>query len=109
MLGLLELVRPGVAIAIHLALAPVVFALVAWSYFRARGARDALPTALGWIAMALALDIGVAFARHDLAMLGSLTGTWLPLGLGLLAAWAIGGVVSTMPWPKAPPVERRRA
>lgn len=80
--------------------APAVFAVLAWAYFGARGARAPLPTALGWAAMLLGLDAALALARDQgLARFGQLA-LWAPAVAVFLLAWAVGVVRSTMPWPK---------
>jgi menaquinone-dependent protoporphyrinogen oxidase len=89
----------GTALAVHALAAPAVFAFLARRYFRARGARDALPTALAWTALVGVLDLTVVAAGilHSFAMFGSIIGTWLPFTLIFLATWATGGVVEMMP------------
>jgi menaquinone-dependent protoporphyrinogen oxidase len=101
--GLLWLGPRAVAVAVHAGLAPLIFTLLAVHYFRARGARGPLPTALAWTAMVAALDAAVVAGAvlRDFSMFASVAGTWLPLGLSFLAIWVTGAILSTMPWPKA--------
>jgi menaquinone-dependent protoporphyrinogen oxidase len=100
---LLQASSAGVAALIHLLLVPVIFALIARRYFRARGARDPLPVALTFTAMVVALDLAVVggLFQGSLAMAGSLVAAWLPWLLVLLTTWAVGSLMATMPWPPA--------
>jgi menaquinone-dependent protoporphyrinogen oxidase len=100
--GLLLVVRPGVALAFQLIIAPLAFTEVANRYFQARGARDPLPTALVFAAVVLALDAALAMVagpRITGAIAAIVGGGAL---LGVLATWLTGFVVSTLPWPKPP-------
>lgn len=91
------------ALVIHAVATPMVFGAVAWRYFRERGARDPLPTAITWTALAIGLDVALAAARgHGFALFGNFAMTWLPLTLALLCTWAIGGLASTLPWSTPP-------
>lgn len=98
--GLLLLVRPGVALAFQLLIAPLAFTEVANRYFRARGARDPLPTAAVFAAVIAVLDatlvlvIGTPIRGPILA---TIAGGAL---LGVLATWVTGFLLSTLPWPK---------
>ena len=86
----------------HAIAVPVVFAAVAWHYFEPRGAREPLATAV-WFAITFAvldLVIVAGLAQRSLAIPRSMVGFWLPLLLILFVTWVIGGVRSTMPWPK---------
>jgi hypothetical protein len=48
------------------------------------------------------LDVILAVGlEHSLAMFQSIAGTWLPLALIFIVTWAIGVVMSTLPWPRA--------
>lgn len=98
----LALVAPGAAaVALHALVAPLVFFLVARSYFHGRGAREALPTALCFAGTTLAMEAAVAglMARGALPLLASFGRTWLPLILAFLVTWATGALMATMPWP----------
>ncbi len=96
---LLSLVSLTVALIVHGVAVPVFFTAIAWNYFRARGARDPLPTALAWTALVMLLDLVVVAGviQRSLAMFESVLGTWLPILLILLASWTIGTVMSMMP------------
>jgi menaquinone-dependent protoporphyrinogen oxidase len=95
----------GMALALHAVATPVWFGLLARRYHRADGARAPLVAALAWTAMkALADALLVAnVVRRDLALLGSVTGFWLPLALAFLAAWAAGAIAATLPFPARAP------
>lgn len=92
MAALLLMWSIGVALALHAVAVPLVFALVARHYFRARGARDAIGTALTFVATVALLDLVVVagLIQRNLAMFASVTGTWLPLALIFGATWAMG-------------------
>jgi menaquinone-dependent protoporphyrinogen oxidase len=100
--GLLAVTRVGVAVALHAIAAPLIFAAVAWHYFRARGARDPLPTAAAFTGVVMLLDLLVVagLIEHRLSLFASIAGAWLPFALIFLTSWAVGGVMSTLPWPK---------
>jgi menaquinone-dependent protoporphyrinogen oxidase len=103
MAGLLHVASTGVAVALHAVAAPLIFTAIAVRYFRARGARDPLPTALAFTALVGILDAGLVggLVLRELDMFTSFAGTWLPLLLIFLTTWITGLVMSTMPWPKA--------
>jgi len=81
----------GVAV-VYAVTAPAVFALVAFVYARARGELSPFALAAVLVGTALALDAGLVapLLLRSFAMFASVTGTWLPLGLGFFAAWAAG-------------------
>ncbi|HSU32119.1 MAG TPA: flavodoxin domain-containing protein [Bryobacteraceae bacterium] len=99
MIALLKITNTTTAIVIHDLMAPVVFVLIAWHYFRAPGARDPLPTAFLWTGIVAFLDLTIiaGLAQHSFDMFKSFSGVWLPLGLIFMATWAVGEVISTMP------------
>ncbi|MGZ3477384.1 MAG: flavodoxin domain-containing protein, partial [Polyangiales bacterium] len=101
--GLLSVTSTSVALAVHAVAAPSIFLLVARHYFRARGAREPLTTAVAFVAIVALLDLFVArFVRHGYAMFASIAGTWLPFALIFVVTWVTGLVIASMPWPKAP-------
>jgi hypothetical protein len=65
---------------LHAIATPAVFTLLAWRYFRARGAREALPTALLWTAIVALLDLRVVAGtlNRSLELFQSIVATWLP-------------------------------
>lgn len=110
MVALFQAVGLSAARVIHAFVAPLVFGVLAWRYFRARGARDPLPTALTWTALVALLDLVfvAGLAQRSLAMFASIGGTWLPFALIFLATWVTGFVMSMMPaGPRAPKAGRR--
>jgi menaquinone-dependent protoporphyrinogen oxidase len=101
MAGVLQISPMGIAVAIHAIAAPLLFAAVSVHYFGAYGARDPLPVALTFVAIAFALDAGIVagFVLREFTMLQSFTGTWLPFLLIFLATWITGQIMSMMPVP----------
>ena len=99
MAALLRLTSPGAAVAIHAVFAPAVFAVIAAHYFRPRGAREPLATAIAFTAIVALLDLVVVagFVQRSLAMFASIAGTWVPFAAIFLVTWAIGAVRSMMP------------
>jgi menaquinone-dependent protoporphyrinogen oxidase len=104
------------ALIAHAVAAPVIFLALARHYFRARGARDPLPTAIAWTAIVVLLDavIMAGAVLRSLKIFGSVAGTWLPFAMIFVAIWATGALMSTMPWPTknsepSAPVPRRPA
>jgi len=95
MAALLSLVGLNWALALHAILAPAFFVSVARRYFRARGARDPLPTAVAWTAVVVLLDLVLVAGviQRSLEMFTSVVGTWLPFGLIFLATWVTGEVM----------------
>lgn len=92
------------AIVIHALAAPMVFAWVAVHYFGARGARDPLPTALTFTGLMALFELAVVagLVQGSLDMLRSVVGSWLPFALVFAVTWAIGEIMSMMPFPKLP-------
>jgi menaquinone-dependent protoporphyrinogen oxidase len=102
-MGALLAVAPRtVALAIHAAAVPFLFGAVARHYFAARGARGPLFAAITFVLVTGALDLAIVsgVVLRSISMFTSFVGTWLPLGLIFLVTWAIGALMSTMPWPK---------
>jgi menaquinone-dependent protoporphyrinogen oxidase len=99
MTALLHRVSLGLALALHAIAAPLIFTAIAWRYFRARGARDPLPTAVTWTAIVASLDLVVVAGtvQRSLEMFTSVAGTWLPFALVFLATWATGEVMWMLP------------
>ncbi len=92
------------AVVVHAVLAPMIFVGVARHYFRTRGAREPLPTALAFTGVVALLDVVIvaALVLRTHAFLLSFAGFWLPLLLIFVATLATGAIMSTMPWPKPP-------
>jgi hypothetical protein len=89
---LLQMFKAGVALGLHAVAVPVVFALVAQRYFRPRGARSAMSTALAFVAIVALLDLIIVagLVQRNLAMFGSVIGTWVPFSLILAVTWLTG-------------------
>jgi menaquinone-dependent protoporphyrinogen oxidase len=89
----------GVALVIHAVAVPVIFTAVAWHYFRARGARDAISTALTFVGIVALLDsvVVAALVQRSLVLFGSVVGFWVPLALIFGVTWATGECLSMMP------------
>jgi Na+/citrate or Na+/malate symporter len=83
------------AITAHAIGGPVIFALVAWSYFTGFGYTTALPTAAIFFLTALLLDVFVAglLIQGSLDMFRSAWGTWIPLALSFAATYVVGRYV----------------
>jgi hypothetical protein len=108
MAGRLRATSIGTAVMLHALVTPIVFLALALHYFRARGAREPLPTALVFAGFVLLPDVVVVAggAQRSLAMFRSFTGSWLPILLILAVTWATGVALSTAPWPRAPRATR---
>lgn len=92
--ALLARVGPSTAVAAHLLIVPVVFAGVASSYFKRRGAWSPLRAAAVFAGVTALLDLAVVatFLERSLAMFRSALGMWIPLGLIFLVTWMVGVV-----------------
>jgi hypothetical protein len=89
---LLRISSVEIALGVHAVAAPVIFALVSRRYFGARGAREALVTALTFVAIVALLDLIVVagLIQRSLVMFGRLIGTWVPFALIFAVTWATG-------------------
>jgi menaquinone-dependent protoporphyrinogen oxidase len=87
------------AILAHAVIVPVVFAVVASHYFGARGAREPLPTALGFAGVAAVLDVVLVawLVQRDFAMVTSIGGFWLPLVSIFAVTWLVGSIRAMVP------------
>lgn len=87
------------ALIIHVIAVPLIFTAVAWRYFRVRGARPPLPTAVVWTATVALLDLVIVagLMQRGLEMFASVLGVWLPLVLIFLTTWATGEMMVMMP------------
>ena len=85
----------GNALVIHVAAAPVIFAVVALIYFRRFGAWSPLATAATFLAVIIAIDFFVValLIEQNFAMFRSVLGTWLPFLLIFLSSWWTGAAV----------------
>jgi hypothetical protein len=93
------LVGFSAALVIHAIAVPSIFAAIAWRYFRARGTRDPVPTAVAWTSIVAVLDLGViaGAVQHSLRMFESIAETWLPFALIFAAVWTAGTVAVSLP------------
>lgn len=94
------------AIAIHAVTMPVWFGLLAGRYQKQLGARAPLAVAIVWAAMACVLYVALLTSpmrEYGLWIPTSFVGLWLPLGLALLASWAVGTVSAMLPTRLPPP------
>lgn len=98
------------ALIVHALAAPAIFVVLARRYFRVRGGRDPLPTAIAWSATVVLLDAVVVAGgvMHSVRMFSSIAGTWLPLALIFLTTWMTGELISTLPWPRESQDQSRR-
>jgi menaquinone-dependent protoporphyrinogen oxidase len=94
----------ALALTVGALAAPLVFAAIASYYFRGRGARAALPTAIAFTAIVAGLDaiVVAGLFQRSAAMFGSVVGTWLPLALIFATTWITGSIIATLPWPRPP-------
>lgn len=88
-------------IVVHAILAPLVFASLAWAYTNAMGFREALPTAVLWVGVVLALYLFAARLGPPVFddLVGRALGFSIPLLLIFGATWATTFMRSTLPWP----------
>jgi menaquinone-dependent protoporphyrinogen oxidase len=91
--GLLEVTTNGVANVLHALVVPLVFAAISVHYFRARGAREPLPTAVLFGLLVLGLDWTVATVLPWRF-------AWLPAVLVTAVTWATGALVAVLPAPE---------
>jgi hypothetical protein len=86
------LISLRVALWIHLAAAPAIFAVLSWVYFRQWGLTTPLQTAAAFTLIVVLLDAAIVaqFIERSYAMFFSILGTWLPFVLIFLATWASG-------------------
>lgn len=96
---LLAIVGLTAALTLHAIAAPLFFTLIAWHYFRARGARDPMPVAIIWTGTVALLDLAIigGAVQRNWGMIRSVSGTWLPFALIFGATWATGTIMSMMP------------
>ncbi len=81
---------------IHALAVPVVFSLLALSYFRFFNYTSPLLTAAIFLAIPFVLDAGVIapLVEKSYVMFTSLLGTWIPLGLIFLSTYLVGLLVT---------------
>jgi menaquinone-dependent protoporphyrinogen oxidase len=81
------------ALVVSALLAPIVYIVVAWRYFRRPGARAPLPTALAFAALLAGAMLATA-------------GGWLPPLFAWLVSWGVGETVLMMPEHPVTPARR---
>ena len=88
----------GTALVTHALAVPVIFTLVARHYFRARGARQALATALAFVGIVAVLDsvVVAGLVQRSPVIFTSVIGFWVPLALVFGVTWATGEILSMM-------------
>jgi menaquinone-dependent protoporphyrinogen oxidase len=99
MAGLLRATSLTTALVLHGLLAPAIFAVIARHYFAARGAREPLATAFGFVGIVAILDLVIVagLAHQGLAIFGSILGFWLPLALIFGVTSAVGTISGMAP------------
>jgi menaquinone-dependent protoporphyrinogen oxidase len=100
-LVLLTTASVGIAVGLHALVAAGVFGAVARAYFRDPAGRDPLPVAASFALVGALLDGAlVAGAVERSTQILAMPGFWLPFPLVLGVTWIVGGLMSTLPWPK---------
>jgi hypothetical protein len=79
-------------LAIHLVVAPLAFALLAWSHFKRHPGSAPLQTSLALVGLVIGLDafLVAPVFEHSYVMFRSIIGTWIPFGLIWLASFRVG-------------------
>jgi len=77
---------------VHAIGAPVIFAVVSWSYFSRFGYTTPVQTAAIFLLFALLMDIFVAglLIQGNLDMFRSVLGVWVPLVLNFTSTYVVG-------------------
>lgn len=91
------------ALIAHAVGAPIIFALIAASYFRSFGFTTPLQTATFFVGTVMILDFFVVslLINGNLAMFTSILGTWLVFALIFASTYLTGRLVTTRSTPKA--------
>jgi len=105
MVLMLSVFNEMLAVALHALVAPAVFVFLSRHYFKLRGAREPLPTAIVFTAVVVAMDAGVVagLVQRSTALLTNVAGFWLPAALIFIATLATGVVMSMQPVAGPPP------
>jgi hypothetical protein len=92
----MSLLTPANALAAHAIGAPIVFAAVAWVYFRYFGYTTPLQTAGLFLAVVVFMNVLVValLVQQSFAMFASFVGTWVPLALIFAATYLTGRFMS---------------
>lgn len=88
----MALTSESTTLMVHAIGAPIVFALVSWSYFSRFAYTTPLQTAAIFLLFALLMDIFVAglVIQGNLDMFRSVLGVWIPLALNSTSTYAVG-------------------
>lgn len=91
-----SLLTPANALIANAIAAPIVFAAVAWVYFRYFGYTTPLQTAGFFLAVVVVMDVLVValLVEQSFAMFTSFVETWLPLALIFAATYLTGRFMS---------------
>jgi hypothetical protein len=83
------------ALVVHAVAAPIIFGLVSAVYFTYFAYAAPLATALGFVAVVIAVDFFVValVIQRDVSMFRSVLGTWLPFVLIFLSTYVVGGLI----------------
>jgi len=75
---------------------PIIFAIIAWMYFRAFNYTTPLQTALVFLVFAIVMDFFVIalLVQKSFAMFASVLGTWIPFAL-IFASTYVTGLYTT--------------
>jgi hypothetical protein len=85
----------GTTLVLHAMGAPLIFALVSWSYFSRFHYTTPLQTAMIFLLFALLMDVLVAglLIQGTLDMFRSVLGVWIPLALNFTSTCVVGSYV----------------
>lgn len=83
------------ALVLHAVAAPIIFGLVSGVYFTQVAYTSALTTAIGFVAVVIAMDFFVValLIQRKLTMFGSVLGTWLPFALIFASTYIVGRII----------------
>ena len=84
-----------VAIVVHAAVAPVIFAAISMVYFKHFAYTTPLTTAAVFVAIVVFMDVGVVamLVQRSFEMFTSFLGTWLPFVLIFASTYLTGSIV----------------
>jgi hypothetical protein len=87
-----ELFTMHTTLIVHAIMAPLIFFVVSYIYFRRFHYTQALKTALAFVFFVMAIDAGIVapFIEKSYGMFKSILGTWLPFTLIFAATFLTG-------------------
>ncbi len=87
-----RVVSMAATLLIHAVVAPLVFGLLTWLFFRRFPTCSALAVALTMLAVVVGLDglLVAPFLEHSYAMFGSVLGTWVPFASIFGVSYLVG-------------------